>query len=192
MSNRAICSSRSPATRPTVWALSPRRSKLARRRSWRSARHWRRFLLALPLPVSRMSAWRWRWRRRNFIRASRKLSRGHRHQRQDVRCRIHPADLECARIFCSEHRHRRHRFAKRRNLRIADHARSGRAASLHRYACRGRRDASRDRSVIARARSVPARRLAYRRRRLHQHHPRSPRLSSELRCLSRGQAAAVR
>ncbi len=48
------------------------------------------------------------------------------------------------------------------------------------------------RGILARPRPISARRLAYRRRRLHQYHARSSRLSSELRGLSRRQAAAVR
>ena len=82
--------------------------------------------------------------------------------------------------------------AEARGLRLADHARSGRTAS-HAVGTGGRgRHPSRHRGVVARPRPAPARRRACRGRRLHQSEPRSSRLSSERRGLSRGQAPAVR
>ena len=79
-----------------------------------------------------------------------------------------------------------------RGLRLAHHARSGRAAS-HARRTRGRgRHASGDRGVLARPRPAPARRRAGRRRRLHQSVARPSRLSSDGRSLSRRQAAPVR
>ena len=118
--------------------------------------------------------------------------RRHRHQRQNIRCGVHAADLERAGSPRREHRHDRHRVAERRDLWLAHHAGSGRAASLDRRTCRRRRHASRDRGVVARSRPIPARRLAHCGRGLHQYHARSSRLSSDVRGLSRGQAAAVR
>ena len=68
-----------------------------------------------------------------------------------------------------------------RGLRLAHHARSGRAAPLARRARRRRRHASRDGGLLARARPAPARRRARRGRRLHQSQPRPSRLSSDAR-----------
>ena len=117
--------------------------------------------------------------------------RRHRHQRQDLGRRLHAPDLGRARPTGGEHRHRRPGLADARGLRLAHHARSGRAASLARRARRRGRDASGDRSLVARARPAPPRRRAHRGRRLHQSQPRSSRLSSDARGLSRRQAAAV-
>ena len=99
------------------------------------------------------------------------------------------AALGCA---GGEHRHHRPGLAHARGLRLADHARSGRAAPLARCARRRGRHPSRDRGLLARPRPAPARRRAHRGRRLHQYQPRPSRLSSEHRGLSRRQAAAVR
>ena len=79
-----------------------------------------------------------------------------------------------------------------RDLRLADHARSGRPAPHAVGAGGRRRHASGDRGFVARPRPASARRRSRRRRRLHQSQPRSSRLSSERRGLSRRQAAAVR
>ena len=79
-----------------------------------------------------------------------------------------------------------------RGLWLADHARSGRPARTLVGTGRRGRHASRDRGVVARPRPAPARRRARRGRRLHQSQPRSSRLSSERRGLSRRQAPAVR
>ncbi len=80
--------------------------------------------------------------------------RRHRHQRQDVGRSLHAANLDGARPSRRQHRHHRHRLAARRNLRLADDARSGGAAPFARRAGRRGRHASRDRSVVARARSI--------------------------------------
>ena len=118
--------------------------------------------------------------------------RGDRHQRQDLGRGLHPADLGGARIRGRQRRHHRRRHAEARGLWLADHARSGRPASHAVGTGRRGRHASGDRGVVARARPAPARRRAGRGRRLHQSEPRSSRLSSERRGLSRGQAPAVR
>ena len=94
--------------------------------------------------------------------------RRHRHQRQDIGRRLHAPDLDRARASRRQHRHDRHRIAARRNLRLADDARSGGAASLARCARRRRRHASCDRSVLAWARSISARWSAHCGGRLHQ------------------------
>ena len=116
---------------------------------------------------------------------------GHRHQRQDLGRGVHAPDLGGDRRGGGQHRHHRAGRARARDLRLADHARSGRAASLARRARRRRRHASGAGGVLARPRPVPARRRAHRGRRLHQYQPRSSRLSSDARSLSRRQAAAV-
>ena len=79
-----------------------------------------------------------------------------------------------------------------RNLRLAHHARSGRAAPHARPTGGRGRHASGAGGLLARPRPAPARRRAHRRRRLHQSVARSSRLSSDHRGLSRRQAAAVR
>ena len=68
---------------------------------------------------------------------------------------------------------------EKRNLRLAHHARSGRAASHARRAGGRGRHASGAGSLLARPRPAPARRRARRRRRLHQSQPRPSRLSPD-------------
>ena len=68
--------------------------------------------------------------------------RRHRHQRQDLGRRLHAPDLGGARPCGRQHRHHRRGDAEARGLRLADHARSGRAASHARRARRRGRHAS--------------------------------------------------
>ncbi len=91
--------------------------------------------------------------------------RRHRHERQNLGGRVHAPDLERAQTSRREHRHDRPGLAEGRDLRLADHARSGRSASHARRACRRRRHPSRRRGVVARPRPEPARRRAPRWRR---------------------------
>ena len=142
---------------------------------------------------SPMPGARWRWPRRDFIRASRRSSP--RSPAPAARPRSPPSPARSGRALG-------HQAASigtigvvtptRRGLRLADHARSGRAAPLARRAGRRGRHPSGDRSVVARPRPAPARRRAHRGGGFTNITPRSSRLSSELRSLSRRQAAAVR
>ena len=83
-----------------------------------------------------------------------------------------------------EPRHDRRRHLGRRGLRLADDARSRRAARDARPARRRRRHPSRHGGVLARPRPAPARRRAARGGGLHQSRPRPPRLSPHDRGLS--------
>ncbi len=78
--------------------------------------------------------------------------RRHRHQRQDLGRRLHAPDLCRARPQGRLARHHRPRQAGRRRLRLADDARSGRAAWTARRAGAGRRHASRHGGLLARPR----------------------------------------
>ena len=69
--------------------------------------------------------------------------RGHRHQRQDLGRGLHAADLAAARPCLRQHRHHRPGVAEAHRLRLADHARSDRAASPARRDRGRRRHASR-------------------------------------------------
>ena len=114
-----------------------------------------------------------------------------RHQRQDLGRRLHAADLAAARACIGQHRHHRAGVAEAHRLRLADHARSDRAASPARRN-RGRgRHASGARGLVAWPRPVPARRHPRQRRRLHQSHARPHGLSSGCRALPQRKAAAV-
>ena len=68
---------------------------------------------------------------------------GDRHQRQDFGRRLHAADLAAARACLRQHRHHRSGVAEAHRLRLADHARSDRAASPARRDRARRRHASR-------------------------------------------------
>ena len=85
----------------------------------------------------------------------------HRNQRQDLGCRLHPADLAAARSRIGQHRHHRAGVAEAHHLRVADDAGSDCAASAARRNRRRGRHASGIRGLIARARSVSAGRRAH-------------------------------
>ena len=131
-------------------------------------------------------------RRGQILSASAGRYRGRdRHQRQDLGRSLYAADLAAARACIGQHRHHRAGIAKAHRLRLADHARSDRAASPARRN-RGRgRHASGDRGLVAWPRPVPARRHPHQRRRLHQSFARSHGLSSRCRALPQRKAAAV-
>ena len=114
-----------------------------------------------------------------FSAPARDHRRRHRHERQNLGRRVHAPDLERAQASRCEHRHDRPGLAEGRNLRLADHAGSGRSASHARRACRRGRHPSRPRGVVARPRPAPARRRAPRGGGLHQPHARSSRLSPD-------------
>ena len=119
--------------------------------------------------------------------------RRHRHQRQDLGRRLHAADLGACRASRGEPRHRRHRHAVARSLRLADDARSGRAAS--RVDELAEQDKITHLVVEASSHGLHQHRLdgvAHRGRRLHQSQPRPYGLPPDGRTLSRSQAAAVR
>ena len=118
--------------------------------------------------------------------------RGHRHQRQDLRQRLPAADLGEGGPQGGEPRHDRPGRAGRRGDRQPHHARSDQAARDHGRSRGRRRHASRPRGVEPRPRAAPARWRPPRGRRLHQPHARPPRLPSDARILSSGEAQAVR
>ena len=115
----------------------------------------------------------------------------HRHQRQDLGCCLHAADLGTTRPRLGEHRHHRAGVAEAHCLWLADHARSDRAAPPARRDRARRRHASGVRGLIAWSRSVSPRRRAHLGRRLHQSLARPHGLSSRRRALSQCEAPAV-
>ena len=125
---------------------------------------------------ARPAAPRARHRRQPLVRRpARGDGRRHRHQRQDLGRLLHPPDLGSPR---RDRRQLRHRRRRGRGLGQAQphHPRAGHPAPPARRPRRQGRHPRRDGGLLARPRPVPPRRRPPRRRRLHQHHPRPPRL----------------
>ena len=178
-SSRAICSSPWPAPRPTARASSRRRLRRARSRSPAiiAAADGRR----VPFVARRQSAPRAGARRGEILSApAGDDRRRHRHQRQDLGRRLHAPDLGGARDTPPPASAPSAWCRRSAGLRLADDARSDRAAS---HARRARGDGVTHlalRGVVARARPASARRRARRRRRLHQSVARPSRLSPDV------------
>ena len=115
----------------------------------------------------------------------------HRHQRQDLGCCLHAADLGTTRPRLGEHRHHRAGVAEAHCLWLADHARSDRAAPPARRDRARRCHASGVRGLIAWSRSISPRWRAHLSRRLHQSLARPHGLSSRRRTLSQCETPAV-
>ena len=101
-----------------------------RRRAWQSSASIRRQATGRCRSSRRQSAPRAGACRGAILSAAaRDHRRRHRHQRQDLGRRLHPADLAARSAMPGQHRHHRAGVAEAHDLRLADDARSDRAAS---------------------------------------------------------------